>query len=193
VGARPPAIDVDPAAPGAARGRLGRWTHSVPLLVVAALVAAVALAGCAGPEESGPPAARVSAWLSTAAGGAAIGAIEVDSRNIDLAFAHHQPAASIKTVCALLTNDAETAIGNLPTPDTHLTNELNAAYEDGAAAGDHCYQGASGNKGLLRRSAAERRQLVPLLSVALARMNAITGHTTSTSTTAPAPDDDPFS
>jgi len=169
------------------------WTRAPRLVVVAVLVGAAGLAGCAGPEESGPPAARVSAWLTTAAGGAAIGAIEVDSRNIDLAVAHHQPAASIKIVCALLTNDAETAIGNLPTPDTQLTNELNAAYEDGAAAGDHCYQGASGNQALLRRSTAERRQLVPLISVALARMNAITGRTTSTSTTAPAPNDDPFS
>jgi hypothetical protein len=193
VGARPEAIAVAPAAPAAARGRFGRWTRATGLLVVAGLVGAVALSGCAGPEETGPTSARVSAWLSTAAGGAAIGAIEVDSRNIDLAFAHHQPAASIKTVCALLTNDAETAIGNLPTPDTRLTNELNAAYEDGAAAGDHCYQGASGNQALLRRSAAERRQLVPLMTVALARMNALVGHTTSTSTTAPAPDDDPFS
>jgi hypothetical protein len=34
---------------------------------------------------------------------------------------------------------------------------------------------------------------VPLMTVALARMNALVGHTTSTSTTAPAPDDDPFS
>ncbi len=193
MGGRPEAIGVAPAAAGATRRRFGRWTRSTGSLVVAALVGVAALAGCAGPEESGPPSARVSAWLSTAAGGAAIGAIEVDSRNIDLALAHHQPAASIKTVCALLTNDAETAIGNLPTPDTQLTNELNAAYEDGAAAGDHCYQGASGNQALMRRSAKERRQLVPLLSVALARMNALVGHTTSTSTTAPAPDDDPFS
>ena len=67
------------------------------------------------------------------------------------------------------------AIGNLPTPDTQLTDELNTAYEDGAAAGEELLPGASGNPALLRRSAAERRQLVPLMSVALARMNGSSG------------------
>ena len=49
-------------------------------------------------------------------------------------------------MCALLTNDAETAIGNLPTPDTQLTDDLNNAYEKAAAAGDDCYQGAGGTR-----------------------------------------------
>ena len=43
-------------------------------------------------------------------------AVEVDSRNVDLALAHHDPTAAVSTVCALLTNDAATAIGNLPDP-----------------------------------------------------------------------------
>jgi hypothetical protein len=160
--------------------------------VATVVVGAMALMGCAGPEESGPPAARVSAWVSTAGGGAAIGTVEVDSANIDHAIAHHSSPAAIKTVCALLTNDAETAIGNLPTPDTQLTDDLNNAYEDGAAAGDDCYRGASGSKALMRRSATERKKLVPLLAAATDRMSAITGHTPSTSTTRPAPDADPF-
>jgi hypothetical protein len=151
-----------------------------------ALVAAT-FSGCAGREQSGPPAARVSTWVSGASGGAAIGTLEVDSRNIDLALSHHDPAAAIKTVCALLTNDAETAIGNLPTPDAQLTNDLNAAYEDAAAAGDDCY------KGSLRQSSAERAKLAPLLATAIQRIEAITGHPPSTSTTQPAAgNSDPF-
>jgi hypothetical protein len=160
--------------------------------VATVVVGAMALAGCAGPEESGPPAARVSAWVSTAGGGAAIGAVEVDSANIDHAIAHHSSPAAIRTVCALLTNDAETAIGNLPTPDTQLTNDLNNAYEDGAAGGDDCFKGASGSRSLLRRSAAERKKLIPMLATATHRLSALTGHTTSTSTTQAAPNDDPF-
>ena len=100
-----------------------------------------------------------------------------DSRNIDQALSRHDPAGSVRTVCALLTNDAETAIGNLPTPDTQLTDELNTAYEDAAAAGDDCYNGACGNASLLRRSAAERAKLAPLLTTAIDRIAAITGRT----------------
>lgn len=154
-------------------------------MVVALAMAAVALAGCAGQEQSGTPSARVSTWVSGAAGGAAIGTLRVDSANIDQALAHHEAPAAIKTVCALLTNDAETAIGNLPTPDGQLTTDLNNAYEKGAAAGDDCYQGAAGDASLLRRSAAERAALLPLLATALDRITSITGHTPSTSTTAP--------
>lgn len=158
-----------------------------------ALMVASALAGCAGPDQSGPPAARVSAWVSGAGGGSAVGTLEVDSRNIDLALSRNDPAAAIKTVCALLGNDAHIAIGNLPTPDQQLTDDLNRAYEDAAAAGDDCYRGSSGTASLLRRSADERSRLMPLLAAALERVAAITGHTPSTSTTQPAPgNNDPF-
>ena len=96
-------------------------------------------------------------------------------------------------MCALLTNDAETAIGNLPTPDSQLTNDLNNAYEKAAAAGDDCYQGAGREPSLLRRSAAERAALLPLLTTAVDRIESITGHTPSTSTTQPDGScDDPF-
>ncbi len=167
-----------------------RSIRSVGLLVLGALL----VTGCAGQEQSGPPGARVTTWVQGAAGGSAIGTVEVDSRNIDQTLAHHDAPASIRTVCALLTNDAETAIGNLPTPDTVLTNELNTAFEDAAAAGDDCYSGATGNARLLRRSASERAKLGPLLSTAVDRIIELTGHTPTTATTAPqASSDDPFS
>ena len=155
------------------------------LVTALVMVGAWSLVGCAGQEQSGTSSARVSTWVSGAAGGAAIGTLGVDSANIDLALAHHEAPAAIKTVCALLTNDAETAIGNLPTPDSQLTADLNNAYEKGAAAGDDCYQGAAGDSSLLRKSAAERAALLPLLATALERIQAVTGHTPSTSTTQP--------
>ena len=163
------------------------------MVVLVVVLGVAVLAGCAGPEESGPAPARVAAWLSGSGGGAAIGTLKVDSANIDHALAQHQSAGAIKTVCALLTNDAETAIGNLPTPDSRLTDELNAAYEKAAAAGDDCYKGAEGTASLFRRSATERAQLVPLLTSAVHRIQSITGHTPSTSTTQPDGScDDPF-
>ncbi len=153
--------------------------------MASACLGALLLAGCAGQDATGPASARVSAWVSGAGGGAAIGTLEVDSANIDHALAGHQASSAIKTVCALLTNDAETAIGNLPTPDTRLTDDLDQAYEKAAAAGDDCYQGAGQSATLLRRSATERVALVPLLTTALQRIESVTGHTPSTSTTQP--------
>ncbi len=155
------------------------------MAVVALVIGIVTLTGCAGQEQSGDASARVSTWVSGAAGGAAIGTLKADAANVDHVLAQHEAPSAIKTVSALLTNDAETAIGNLPTPDGQLTTDLNTAYEKAAAAGDDCYAGAAGNAGLLRRSAAERAALLPLLATAVDRIQTVTGHTPSTSTTAP--------
>ncbi len=155
------------------------------MVLTALVIGLVSLAGCAGQEQSGDASARVSTWVSGAAGGAAIGTLKADTANVDHVLAHHEAPSAIKTVCALLTNDAETAIGNLPTPDGQLTTDLDMAYQKAAAAGDDCYAGAGGSAALLRRSAAERAALLPLLAAAVDRIQAVTGRTPSTSTTAP--------
>jgi hypothetical protein len=156
------------------------------------VVGSLLIAGCT-LDPSGPPASQLNGWLTTSGGGAAIGQVEVDSANVGLALDRHDPPSAIKTVCALLTTDAQTAIGNLPTPDTTLTDDLNNAYEDAAAAGNDCYNGATGGTSLLARSAKERARIVPMLDTAVARMETITGHVPSTSTTlAPGGSNDPF-
>ncbi len=163
------------------------------LALVSAVVAGCAvLGGCAGQEQSGPPAARVATWVSRGGGGAAIGTLRVDAANVSQALARHDPPAAIKTVCALLTTDAESAIGNLPTPDPTLTDDLNAAYQDAASAGDDCYSGSGGTASLLARSARERARLALLLAAAVDRITTVTGHPPSTSTTRPADVNDPF-
>jgi hypothetical protein len=133
-------------------------------------------------DETGPPATQVANWMSTSGSGADIGQVEADSDNVTYVLAHHETPSQIKTACALLTTDAQTGIGNLPTPDTELTDDLNNAYEDAAAAGTDCYHGASGGS-LLVRSAQERGKLGPLIATAVDRIEAITGRTPSTSTT----------
>jgi hypothetical protein len=168
--------------------RTARWRW----VLVAVVVGSSALAGCT-LDESGPPAKQVSGWLTTSGGGSAIGQVELDSRNIDLAVSHHSAPSALRTVCALLTTDAQTAIGNLPTPDTQLTDDLNNAYEDAASAGNDCYNGSDGNRSLLRRSATERARLVPMLATAVARLTSLTGQPPSTSTTLASNDgSDPF-
>ncbi len=131
--------------------------------------------------------------MSSSGDGALIGQVEVDSRNIDLTLRDHDPSSAVKAACALLSTDALTAIGNLPSPDTTLTDDLNSAFEIGSAAGKDCYSGSGGNASLLRRSAKERTQLVGLLGIATSRFADITGHPPSTSTTeAPNVSPDPF-
>jgi hypothetical protein len=176
------------AARAAGPGRL----RSTALVLVAALSGSAVLAGCAGQEQSGPPAARVATWVSGAGAGASIDTLRVDAANVGQALARHDAPAAVKTVCALLTTDAGTALGNLPTPDTVLTNELNTAYGEAAAAGDDCYAGAGGPQKLLARSAHERARLASLLDTAVGRITTLIGHPPSTSTTTPADVGDPF-
>src|SRR5665213_1870955 len=104
-------------------------------LVVGFLGLAIVLGGCAGQEQSGTPAQQVSTWMLAGGGGSGIGNVEVDSKNVDLALSQHNKPAAIREVCSLLSNDAQTGIGNLPTPDEQLTMALNAAYMDATAAG----------------------------------------------------------
>lgn len=174
------------AAAAAGPARLGVTVLSV------AVVAAVVLTGCAGQEQSGPPSARVATWVSGGGGGASIGTLQVDTANVGQALARHDPPAAIRTVCALLTADAETALGNLPTPDTVLTGELDTAYGEAVSAGSDCYAGAGGSTGLLDRSARERARLASLLDRAVGRITTVTGRPPSTSTTRPADTGDPF-
>ena len=115
-----PRADRVPGLVGRARGGVGVAGDRPPPVGGAggaASPAALCWPACAGQEQSGPPAARVATWVHGAGAGAAIGTLRVDAANVSQALARHDPPAAIKTVCALLTTDAETAIGNLPTPD----------------------------------------------------------------------------
>ena len=135
-----------------------------------------ASAGCAGQEQSGTPAQQVTTWMDGGRADPASATVEVDARNVDLALAEHNRPAAIREVCDLLSNDAQTAIGNLPTPDDQLTDDLNTAYMDATAAGDDCYNGADGNARLLGRSAAERARASPCWPPPSQHIESVTGH-----------------
>jgi len=155
---------------------------------VAAVAAAVAigsmvLAGCAAQEQSGTPAHQVTAWVAGAGAGASIGTVEVDIKNVDLAFRQHDPAGEIRSVCGLLVDDAGTANGNLPTPDQQLSDDLTAAYSTAYDAGTDCYNGANGDKKLLATSATLRVKAESQMATAIDRITAVTGKAPSTTTT----------
>jgi hypothetical protein len=152
-------------------------------LGAATLALPVLLSACAGAEQSGTPAHRVSTWVSGAGAGPAIGAVQADIASVDKVLANHSSSGVIRTVCALLANDASAGNNNLPTPDAQLTTALENGYQVEYSAGNDCYSGASGNATLLRRSANERRQGAADLVKAVQRITAVTGHVPSTTTT----------
>ncbi|MHB1709886.1 MAG: hypothetical protein ACYCV7_00555 [Acidimicrobiales bacterium] len=166
---------------GSGAGRM----RSVATGVAVVVLGPVCLVGCAAPYQLGTPAHRVSIWVAEKAAGGSIGTVEVDIKNVDLAFSQHDPPGEIKTVCALLAYDSGLANGNLPTPDRQLTNDLSTAYTTAYEAGNDCYKGAGGNSKLLGISASDRRSAIAQLSVAVGRIAAMTGRVPSTTTTLP--------
>ncbi|HEX3459635.1 MAG TPA: hypothetical protein VHT49_01910 [Acidimicrobiales bacterium] len=162
------------------RGRVGAVTTAV-------VIGSIALAGCAGQEQAGTPAHQVTEWVSGAGAGSSIGTVEVDIKNVNLAFSQRDPAGEIRSVCGLLVTDAGTANGNLPTPDQQLSDDLATAYATAYDAGTDCYNGSGGNQKLLATSATLRAKAQAQMATAIARITAVTGHVPSTTTsTAPA-------
>jgi hypothetical protein len=163
-----------------------------PLAVVVAV--ATVLTGCTAAEDVGTPAQRVSTWMTSGSGGATIGELEVDNRNVARALAQHDPPAEVRSVCDLLATDAAAGHGNLPTPDSELTTLLDQAYTHEFDAGAECEQAAGGGAAELARSAANRAAGLTLLQQAVRRVTAITGHVPSTTTTTlpPGSGSDPF-
>ncbi len=172
-----------------ARRASGRSRAHLVLVAAALALGGSVLAGCA---QGGTTAQQVSSWVQDESGGSSIGNVEVDVRNVDLAFHQHNQPSAIREVCDLLSNDAQTGVGNLPSPDQQLTDDLNNAYVVATDAGDDCYNGAGGNAKLLARSAAERARLPGLFAIAVQRIETLTGQTPTTQTTAPPDDGDPF-
>lgn len=170
------------------RARWGRF------LAIGLVVTSVPLlTACAGAEQSGTPAHRVSTWVDGAGAGSAIGAIVADNATIARALAIGSSAGVLRTACALLANDASAGNSTLPSPDDRLTTALENAYQVEYSAGNNCYSGAGGNATLLRRSANERRQGAADLAQAVRRITIVTGQAPSTTTTtSPAGGGDPF-
>ena len=115
--------------------------------VLMALLASVVVAGC-GTGYSGTKANQVAQWASQ------YSVVSNDQLVVDDASAIKASvsAGKLKDVtsnCAGLAVDAGTAYGNLPTPEVTLTDELNTAYEDFAAAGGQCAAATSLGSGKL--------------------------------------------
>jgi hypothetical protein len=123
------------------------------------------------------------AWVSGSSLGSSIGTVLGDSARVSRAVATHQQATVIHTVCGVLVADAETANGNLPSPNGQLSTTLADAYQLAYDAGNDCYASGGTNHTLLARSARERAGAVAKLNAALAIVTQATGEQLSTTTT----------
>jgi hypothetical protein len=160
--------------------------------IVAAGVGVLALGALAfvayGGIGNGTPTQRVTAWVSGSGLGQSIGTVVGDAARVRTAMAEHKSVGVLHTDCGVLLTDAQSANGELPTPDTQLTNLLSSAYALAYDAGNDCYDSGGTNTKLLEKAAKERIEAEAKLQQAVNLVAQVTGHTLSTTTTTQ-PDD----
>jgi hypothetical protein len=93
------------------------------------------LAACTG--YTGSKANQVRQWASTTSVSANDSFVRQDITAIKASLSAGR-LKDLTSNCSGLVFDTGTAYGNLPTPDSTLTDELNVAYEDFANAGSSC-------------------------------------------------------
>ena len=159
-----------------------RWWLPVTVVVLLG-VAVVAFVAYGGRAPSGTPSEQLASWVSGTNLGQAIGTLVDDGRNVSRALAARQSTTSIHTVCAVLSNEAQTANQDLPSPDVQLTDTLARAYALEYDAGQACYRAGATGTALLAESARDRAKAEALLRQVLGDVRRITGHPVSTTTT----------
>jgi hypothetical protein len=142
---------------------------------------AVTLTSCAGEDQRGSPAHRMSVWVSGTNLGEDIGTLVAD--NARIAKVVPNGSGAVHAACGTLVTDAEMANTELPSPDPEVTDLLTKAYGLEGTAGNECYDAGSTNKKLLAESARNAIKAEALSSEALQRIRAIDGKAPATTTT----------
>jgi hypothetical protein len=145
------------------------------------LVASVGATSCAGQDQQGSPAHRMSEWaLGTGLGGD-IGTLNADNARVALVVPNGTGA--VHAACGTIEVDADKANGELPSPDAQVTDWLSAAYGLEGTAGTQCYNAGATNRGLLAQSARNTAKAHALFQRALIRIQSIIGKPVATTTT----------
>jgi len=156
----------------------------VPLaLVVMVAVAVVAFITESGTSTGGSSKERLSSWLASSDLSQDLGAIHNAGLGIDRALHGRNAAATLHTVCSVLSVTAEKANSTLPSPNTELNTMLSRAYTLEYEAGNNCYDAGPSGASLLAKSATERAEAQRIIDRAITYLQAITGKTVSTTTT----------
>lgn len=157
-------------------------------LVIVVAVGIIAFASYGHGGASGSPAQRLESWVASTQLGQDIGTLQDDGANVSRALRDHRDATAVRTICAAMANDAQTFNGELPSPDTRVTQLLARAYGLDYDAAEACYRAGTADRALLGKSAADRAQASSLFGQVLGRVRSVTDHSVSTTTTT-APDD----
>jgi hypothetical protein len=139
------------------------------------------LSACAGADQVGSPAHRMSVWVSGTGFGGDVGTLVADNARVPKVVPNGSGA--LHAACSTLVNDAEMANASLPTPDPTVTDLLSQAYTLEASAGNQCYAAGSNDKSLLTKSEHNSIHAEALFQEVLQRIKAIDGRTPSTTTT----------
>jgi hypothetical protein len=149
-------------------------------LPLTALIA-LGLTSCAGEDQQGSPAHRMSIWVSGTGLGEDIGTLIADNARVPKDVANGTGA--VHAACGTMLNDAQMANGSLPSPDPQVTDLLTQAYNLEGTAANECYDAGATNRTLLRQSQRNAIKAEALYNQVLERIRAIDGKTVSTTTT----------
>jgi hypothetical protein len=149
--------------------------------VLAVGVGAFLAYGGLGP--TGTPRHQMTVWVQASQFGQTVGTLEGDAARVTTAVAQHEDIGVIHTICGVLLTDAQSANGNLPTPNSQLTDTLSVAYTLEYEAGNDCYSGGTTGTALLEKSARERSRAHAQLVRALALVEQVVGRSVPTTTT----------
>ncbi len=143
---------------------------------------ALTLTSCAGADQEGSTAHRMSVWVSGTNLGEDIGTLVADNARIPNDVPNG--AGAMHAACSTLLNDAEMANTDLPSPDPDVTDLLTKAYGLEGTAANQCYDAGVTNPKLLAQSERNGIKAEALYQEALQRIRAITGRSPVTTTTA---------
>jgi len=149
--------------------------------IVVMLGCALTLTSCAGADQQGSPAHRMSAWVSGTNFGAQIGTLIADNARIPKDVANGTGA--VHAACSTLLNDAQMAYAELPSPDPGVNQLLNSAYTLEQSAANDCYNAGTTDTKLLTKAQREGIKAEALYNQVLQRIREIDGKPVPTTTT----------
>ncbi len=143
---------------------------------------AFTLTSCAGADQEGSPAHRMSVWVSGTSLGEDIGTLVADNARVPKDVANGTGA--VHAACSTLLNDAEMANSSLPSPDPDVTVLLTKAYGLEGTAANQCFDAGATNQKLLAESQRNGVKAEALYQEALQRIRVVDGQVPVTTTTA---------
>jgi len=146
-------------------------------------IGALAFLAYGGTDRNGTTAQQVHSWVQGSGLGQSIGTLVGDLARVKVAVAEHRGSGVLHTDCAVLVTDAQSSNGQLPSPDTALTDLLSSGYTLAYEAGNDCYDSGDTNAALLARAARERIKAEAKLQEAVTLVGRLTGAALSTTTT----------